>query len=252
MNTLKAIQHCFPSARSSLFLQPEKSNNSRRRSTICFSNSEGPDSSPSIPDGDTQKQELLAQIAMLQAQKVRLTDFLDDRSAHLSQFAEDANAEFDAMGENALKELDDASSRILDKLETRMQAFEESAEMNRQEIESNERILEEFEEQIEKGRNEGLFFKNLRQETPKKQAEAKEEAQSVRQVAKKRTSSRGRRNVYLSLMSLMVLAVGNALFSSPEIEWKKVGALSLILAGLLAQFIYEQSLSSTTDETNKK
>lgn len=49
---------------------------------------------------------------MLQAQKVRLTDFLDERSAFLTQFAEDANAEFDQIGENALKELDEASARV--------------------------------------------------------------------------------------------------------------------------------------------
>ncbi|GKC68696.1 UPF0503 protein, chloroplastic, partial [Tanacetum coccineum] len=52
------------------------------------------------PDGDAKKQELLARIAMLQAQKVRLTDFLDERSAYLTQFAEEANVEFDQVGEN--------------------------------------------------------------------------------------------------------------------------------------------------------
>jgi hypothetical protein len=30
---------------------------------------------------------------MLQAQKVRLTDYLDERSAYLTQFAEEANAD---------------------------------------------------------------------------------------------------------------------------------------------------------------
>uniref|UniRef100_A0A6N2MN64 Uncharacterized protein n=1 Tax=Salix viminalis TaxID=40686 RepID=A0A6N2MN64_SALVM len=38
---------------------------------------------------------------MLQAQKVRLTDYLDERSAYLAQFAEEANAEFDKIGEDA-------------------------------------------------------------------------------------------------------------------------------------------------------
>ena len=37
-----------------------------------------------ITEGDSRKQELLARIAMLQAQKVRLTDYLDERSAYLS------------------------------------------------------------------------------------------------------------------------------------------------------------------------
>lgn len=49
---------------------------------------------------------------MLQAQKVRLTDYLDERSAYLTQFAEEANAEIDQIGENALKELDEAGTRV--------------------------------------------------------------------------------------------------------------------------------------------
>lgn len=49
---------------------------------------------------------------MLQTQKVRLTDFLDERSAYLTQFAEDANAGFDEIGEKAMKELDDAGERV--------------------------------------------------------------------------------------------------------------------------------------------
>lgn len=49
---------------------------------------------------------------MLQAQKLRLTDYLDERSAFLTQFAEEANAEIDQIGENALKELDEAGSRV--------------------------------------------------------------------------------------------------------------------------------------------
>lgn len=64
------------------------------------------------PQGDSRQQELLAKIAQLQTQKVRLTDYLDERSAYLSQFAEDANTEIDQIGENALKELDEAGERV--------------------------------------------------------------------------------------------------------------------------------------------
>lgn len=69
-------------------------------------------SQSSQPEGDPKKQELLARIAMLQAQKLRLTDYLDERSAYLTQFAEEASAEIDAIGENALKDLDEASARV--------------------------------------------------------------------------------------------------------------------------------------------
>ena len=40
-----------------------------------------------------------------------------------------------------------------------MQAYEETAEKERQEIEMNERVLEDFEDWIEKEKNEGMFFK---------------------------------------------------------------------------------------------
>ncbi|KAK8938542.1 hypothetical protein KSP39_PZI011605 [Platanthera zijinensis] len=250
MNAVKAIHFGFPH-KSSLNFQLDKSN-SRRRSTTCFSNSEGRDSGSSHSEGDKQKQELLVQIAMIQSQKIRLVDFLDDRSAHLSQIAEDANSEFDVIGEKALKELDDAGSRIMEKLESRLLGFEESAEISRQEIACNEKALEEFEEQIVSDRNEGLFFKNLRAETVPQKADFKEEAQKLRQVAKGSAASRARRNIYLALLALMVLALGNAFVASPDVDWRKVGALLLIFVGLLAQFIYEQIMSSTADETTKE
>ena len=54
----------------------------------------------------------------------------------------------------------------MEKLEGRMQAFEETADMNREEIEKNEKVLEEFEDPMEKDRNVGLFFKNLWEKAP--------------------------------------------------------------------------------------
>ena len=78
---------------------------------LCLCKSNGSDSQAPRP-GDTKKQELLAQIAMLQTRKVRLTEYLDERSAYLTQFGEKVNAEFEKIGEDALKELDEASARV--------------------------------------------------------------------------------------------------------------------------------------------
>lgn len=91
--------HCarFPSARNSI-------------SCLCKSNDSDPQSP--VPEGDARSQELLARIAMLQAQKVRLTDYMDERSAYLAQFGEEAIAEFDKIGEDALKGLDEAGERV--------------------------------------------------------------------------------------------------------------------------------------------
>ena len=114
MNTLKATE-TYSLIRTPLS-HPRKFR-SRHRSTLCFCNSDesGSASSPSS-EGDKRKQELLARIAMLQTQKVRLTDFLDERSAYLTQFAEVANAEFDEIGEKAMKELDEAGARVCNHL----------------------------------------------------------------------------------------------------------------------------------------
>lgn len=85
----------------------------RSTSIVCLSSSKSNDSSSdSQPEGDVQSQEMLAQIAMLQTQKVRLTDFLDERSDYLAKFGEEAKAEFDKVGEDALKGLDEASDRV--------------------------------------------------------------------------------------------------------------------------------------------
>lgn len=85
-----------------------------RNSFFCLCQSNTSDSTPSTPppEGDPQKQEILARIAQLQTQKLRLTGFLDEKSADLTQFAEEADAEFEKIGEDALRGLDEASARV--------------------------------------------------------------------------------------------------------------------------------------------
>ncbi|KAJ6871786.1 hypothetical protein NC652_037213 [Populus alba x Populus x berolinensis] len=100
-------------------------------SILCICNSNDSNSEASPPEGDT-KQELLARISMLQAQK------------------------------------------ILANIEIEMQAFEESAELKRVEIERNDNKVADIEGQMEKDRYEGMFFKNLGQKAPVDKAKAKE------------------------------------------------------------------------------
>lgn len=85
---------------------------SPRGATLIFCKFNGFDSDPQPPEGYTQKQEMLAKIAMLQTQIVCFSDYLDERSSYLTQFVEEANAEFDQIAENALKELDETSARV--------------------------------------------------------------------------------------------------------------------------------------------
>lgn len=220
---------------------------------LCKPNDSNSDSDapPPSPQGDARQQELLARIAQLQTQKVRLTDYLDERSTYLSQFAEDANTEIDQIGENALKELDEAGARIMENIESRMQAFEESMELNKQEIEENEKKLADFEGQMEEERNEGLFFKNLGQKTPVDKAKTKEETEKIKQLNKEITESNTRRNIYIALMGLVAVGITNALISSPS-DWGKSAVLGVILVGLLSQVIFEQKVLSETETKQKQ
>ncbi|KAJ6381441.1 hypothetical protein OIU77_030176 [Salix suchowensis] len=249
MFSLKATNTSFAPSNHGFFHARKPSGTKNSILCLCKSNDSDSDSPP--PEGDTKKQELLVKIAMLQAQKVRLTDYLDERSAYLTQFAEEANAEFDKIGEDALKGLDEAGDRIMENIESQMQAFEESAELNRTEIEKNDNKVADFEGQMEKDRNEGMFFKNLGQKAPADKAKAKEEAQRIQDLTYAKAGSKTRKNIYLALMGVLAIVIADSfLTSSPD--WRKVAVLGAILVGVITQFIYEQRLASDIEEAGKE
>ncbi|XP_057808080.1 uncharacterized protein LOC131022584 [Salvia miltiorrhiza] len=250
MISLKAVQTAFTPNHGPF---PERDSLRKRRPSLSLCKSKDSDDSDQEipPEGDKRKQDLLVRIAMLQTQKVRLTDYLDERSEYLTQFAEEANAEIDLIGENALKELDEAGARIMGNIESRMQAFEESMELNKVEIEESEKVVENFQGQIQKDRNEGLFFKNLGEKKPVDIAQAKEEAEKIKELTKKSAGSAIRRNIYLALMGLVVIGIADASVSSSP-DWRKVAFLGVILAGLITQFFYEKSMLSDTDSTEQE
>ncbi|KAK9168215.1 hypothetical protein Syun_000355 [Stephania yunnanensis] len=246
MNTLKAFQ-IFPPNKHGFCHKRELP--SRKICFLSHGNNLNETPAESSPEGDAQKQELLAKIAMLQAQKVRLTDYLDERSAYLTQFAEEANAEFDEIRETALKGLDESGTRIMENLESQMQAFEESQESNRAEIEKNEKKLLDFEAQMDNDRNEGLFFKNLRQKAPTEKQISKEEAKKITKITRENAGSNVRKNIYIVLMGLLAVIIADALIYSPD--WKKVAVLGAIFVALFSQFAYEQSVSSETEKKDE-
>ncbi|KAK7395144.1 hypothetical protein VNO78_15688 [Psophocarpus tetragonolobus] len=217
-------------------------------SILCLCKSNESDSQAPQP-GDIRKQELLAQIAMLQTQKVRLTDYLDERSEYLTQFGEEAKAEFDKIGEDALQGLDEASARITANIESQMVKFEESAELNRQEIQERENELDEFEVQMEDERNEGLFFKNLRKKAPVDKAKAKAEADKIKDLAREKAGSITRKSIYLFFIGLLTFALVDSIASSTD--WRKVPVLGAIIVALVSQLIYEQTMSLETGKTRK-
>ncbi|VAH81862.1 unnamed protein product [Triticum turgidum subsp. durum] len=112
MLTLHTVQTSLPSPRRSS-LRRHALQLSRRRFSICKSSSEDDGSDAPLPHGgDQRQQEVLAKIAMLQTQKVRITNFLDERSAYLTKFTKDADTEFDMIGQNAMKELDQIGDQV--------------------------------------------------------------------------------------------------------------------------------------------
>ncbi|XP_074271518.1 uncharacterized protein LOC141595447 [Silene latifolia] len=215
--------------------------------SVCRSTSNDSNSETSPPEGDREKQELLAKIAMLQTQKYRLTDYLDERSAYLTQFAEEASAEIDAIGENALKDLDEASARIMENMEARMQELEELSDMSKEEIEKTDKELSDFEGEVESGRNEGLFFQSLGDNKPAvEMAKAKEEAKKIMDVTKQSAGSKTRRNVYLALTGIVFVGLADS-YLSPSVDWRKVGVLAAIFVGLITQLIYEQKMLTESE-----
>ncbi|XP_062004168.1 uncharacterized protein LOC133721540 [Rosa rugosa] len=251
MIALKHIQISFNGTRHTI-LQSGRFP-STKNSILRFSKSNDSDSESETPspEGDTRKQELLVRIAMLQAQKVRLADYLDERSEYLTKFGEDATAEFDKIGEDALKGLDEASARIMENMDSRMQAFEESTGVNISEIEENENELAAFEDQIEKDRNEGLFFKNLTPGKPIKKLDATEEIKKIKELTKESAGSETRRNIYLVLIGLLLIEIVDSFITSTP-DWRKVAFLGVILVGLVTQFIYEQKMLSEKEIAEEK
>lgn len=131
-----------------------------------------------------------------------------------------------------------------------MLEFEESAEVNRQEIQKREIELEEFEVQMEDGRNEGLFFKNLKKKIPVDKAKAKEETEKIKDLTRKKASSRTRKSIYLVFIGLLTFLIVDSIASSLA-DWRKVAILGAIVVALTSQFIYETNMSSETGTTRK-
>ncbi|KVH94907.1 hypothetical protein Ccrd_003028 [Cynara cardunculus var. scolymus] len=241
MISLKAIQTCFITTKHEIFHKTDFSTKNHHHSRLFLckskdSDTNSPSSSPPPSEGDERKQDLLARIAMLQAQKVRLTDYLDERSAYLTQFAEEANVEFD---------------QIMGNIESQMQAFEESAESSKMEIEENQKKLDEFENRFANERNEGLFFQSLGESKPVDKSIAKAAAQKMNELNKQTAGTETRRNIYLALIGLVSISIVESLIS-PSFDWRKGVVLGLILVGLLTQLTYEQKMLSETQSTESE
>lgn len=97
--------------------------------------------------------------------------------------------------------------QIMENIESQMQAFEESAGMKKLEIEKNEQTVTDFEDQIERERNERLLFKNLKAKTPIEVEKDKEEAEKIRELTKKNAGSVTRRKIYHALIGVVIIGI---------------------------------------------
>ncbi|KAL9270951.1 hypothetical protein AKJ16_DCAP15958 [Drosera capensis] len=216
------------------------------------------DSSDHPRKGDPRKQELLAQIIMVETEKVRLTEYMDDRAAYLTQFVKEAKDEIDAIGEDAFRGLDRASARITERMDRQMKEYEESSRRNRLKMAKRDKEIADFENEYESLKNEGKFFKSLgRERTPPVRlvkAAAREKAKKIQELTRDiSTTSKIGKSLYLMFIGIVTTGVADSLVSDLP-DWRKTAVLSAILVSLLSQLAYEQRILPLleSDELEKK
>lgn len=222
---------------------------------LCCTRSSEP---PPQPSGDTSLQQTLVQIVRLQTDKVRVSQFLDQKSQHLTYVAQQAMAEYDRISQHARTSIDQASAKALKTVQEDAQAFEEELASARAEIEASDEELDEFEKKVATARNEGLFFKGLykplkpwKDRAPEEQIVIKEQAKKIAEITTASMGSKSRQNVYVLMILLLSLILLEGL-GSGEISWPRVAIYGALILFLILQVAYESSVSSNTEETEKR
>jgi len=136
--------------------------------------------------------------------------------------------------------------QIISSVDAEVQAMEEELASARAQMEADSQEFDEFEENVDKARSEGLFFKSLyskplkawKDRTPEEKKTIQEEAEVVYNVAKKSGSSKTRRFLYGVLIFLLSLSLLEAV-SNGDFPWPKLALYSLILVALVVQLTYE-------------
>ncbi|XP_024375948.1 uncharacterized protein [Physcomitrium patens] len=209
--------------------------------------------------GDEQVQDMLVGMVRLQAGKMRVTEFVDERSKLLSDIADQAKEEYDKIAQDAMGKMDEASSKIISSVDAEAQAMEEELASARAQMEADSREFDEFEENVDKARSEGLFFKSLYSKplkpwsdrTADEKKSIKEEAKIVFNVARKSGSSKTRRFLYGVLIFLLSLSLVEAV-SNGEHPWPKLALYSFILVALVVQLTYESFMASDGGDSSQK
>jgi hypothetical protein len=149
--------------------------------------------------------------------------------------------------------------QIISSVDAEAQAMEDELAAARAEMEADSRDFDEFEENVDKARSEGLFFKSLyskplkawNDRTKEEKQAIKEQADAVYNSAKKSGSSKPRRFLYGVLIFLLSLSLVEAV-SNGSYEWPKLALYSFILVALVVQLTYESFVASDGDDDSKE
>lgn len=138
--------------------------------------------------------------------------------------------------------------------------MEEELAAARAQMEADSRELEEFEDNVDKARSEGLFFKSLygkplkawKERTSDEKQAITQEAQEVTNVTKRSASSKTRRFLYGVLIFMLSLSLLEAVSGGGDYPWPKLALYSLILVALVVQFTYESFVALQDDDSNER
>ncbi|KAI5072168.1 hypothetical protein GOP47_0012274 [Adiantum capillus-veneris] len=229
----------------------------RRQPLLVIASSYGPGSKSSDgTSGDTKVQQMLVDMVRIQVGKVRMIEFVDERSQHLRNIADDVVLEYDRIAYRTMKDFDASGSRVLRQLDAGASAIEKDLMIARAEMEAHSRDFEEFQIRIAYSRNEGLFFKNLyksprglryQENLSKDQLEKKITIAS----SEKDLSSSYRQLLYGGLSLVMVSFLWSstsAFMSGTCMRASKLASYGVIFSLLLAQLAYAKVIVGEQDD----
>ena len=138
----------------------------------------------------------------------------------------------------------------MEQMEADTLKLEEELASAREQMEKEDRDFEEFEKQVQQSRSRGLFFKSLYSKPvstsslgSKERETIKELQETVSTSRKKAAGSKTRRVLYRVLLFLVSLVLVD-LALVEEKDWPKLALYSILCLALIAQLVYEKTLTS--------
>ncbi|MCO5558574.1 hypothetical protein L7F22_012159 [Adiantum nelumboides] len=230
----------------------------KRQPFLVIKSSYGPRSKSSDgTSGDPKVQQMLVDMVRIQVGKVRMIEFVDERSQHLRNIADDVVLEYDRIAYRTMKDFDASGSRVLRQLDAGASAIEKDLMIARAEMEAHSRDFEEFQIRIAYSRNEGLFFKNLYKSPGGLRYEksiAKDQLgkKIALASAEKDLSSSYRQLLYGGLSIVMVSFLWSstsAFMSGSGMRASKLASYAVIFSLLLAQLAYVKVIVGEHEES---